>query len=404
MIWAIATVSCFAHDLTYSCAKVNVLKTFRYIFFMTNEFYRNHIILTKRMKSKLLNCIWMLMAAMVMTNCSIFGDDDDAEDFFFEEGKFVLLAEADDRMVLLEFTANNNWEISIDAADWISVSPMSGKKGPQIVTISLQPNTTWQDRSVDFFLESKNEVLLQSFIQRGMPMIFSVKDNSTLTQNLLADETVLRAIEITAPYAWRVLAYDENNRPVTWLTFDPEQADAAGEYTVAIRAQQNFTGADRTAKIIFEHGAGTLVGAVTQKATKANGEKPEMNPVGTWVCTQLVTYKVVDEYWTSTSVKYNIEEMKDVLTMSSDSIFTVRIDGELLTGIWRWWGDDMPNYLGFGLGDGLRPFKIVDATVIEISLPLGDSYLYYNRTYTKVSDNVTPNDKPSDGDGTGKAQ
>ena len=88
------------------------------------------------MKSNFLNCIWLLMIAMVMTTCSKFGEGDDwEEDFVIDEGKFVMAAEADDRTVLLEFTAKSNWEITLEAADWISVSPMSGKKGPQIVTI-----------------------------------------------------------------------------------------------------------------------------------------------------------------------------------------------------------------------------------------------------------------------------
>ena len=342
------------------------------------------------------------MVAMVMTNCSKLGEegDDGVEDFVFDEGKFVTTAEADDRTVLLEFTANSNWEITLDEADWISVSPKSGKKGPQIVTVTIQPNTTGKDRSVSFCLESKNEVMLTSFIQMGAPMIFSVKDNSTLTQNLFADETVLKAIEITAPYAWSVLAYDENNNPVTWLTFEPEQADAAGEYTVAIRAQQNFKRVDRTARIIFVCGAGNIVATVTQKATKANGEIPEMNLVGTWACTQLMILKL-DGHGSGTLeslLTYNVEEMIDVATLSSDGIFNIQTGDVLRTG--GWWTSSGVFY--WFLGDGSFPIRLVDAMVIEIEF-IEDGRMY-KRTFTKVSDDVIPNVEPSDDKGKGNAK
>ena len=112
---------------------------------------------------------------MIMTTCSTNGDEDGLEDvdsdFVFEEDKFVLMAGPDDRTVTLEFTANSNWEITLGTADWIYVSPKSGKKGPQIVTVTLQPNTTGQDRSVEFDLDSESEARTFSFVQSGMPMI-----------------------------------------------------------------------------------------------------------------------------------------------------------------------------------------------------------------------------------------
>ena len=358
------------------------------------------------MKSKLLNCIWLLMAAMVMTTCSKLGEGgyDWGEDFVYDEDKFVLMAGPDDRTVTLEFTANSNWEITLGEADWISVSPKSGKKGRQIVTVTLQPNTTGQDRSVEFGLDGSSEFILTSFIQRGTPMI-SAKDKSTLTQNLFADETVVKTIEITAPDAWRVAAYDAAHEDIgalaMWLTFEPKQAGAAGDYSVAIRAQQNFTGADRTAKIVFECGGDRLVATVTQKATKANGAKPEMNPVGTWACTRLVTYIKKDATtWTSESiVEYNIEDMKDVATLSNDSIFTMQTGNVLQTGKW---GRNSSGVLYVSLGGKLYGIAILDATVIQIQIEEGGKL--YGRTFTKVSDNVTPNDEPSDGKGTGKAQ
>ena len=122
------------------------------------------------MKSKLLNCIWLLMAAMVMTSCVKDDDGDEVTDFEFEEYKFVLVAGPDDRTVTLEFTAKSSWEITLGEADWISVSPKSGQKGPQIVTVSLLPNTTGQDRIVDFMLDSGSETLLTFFVQHGKPI------------------------------------------------------------------------------------------------------------------------------------------------------------------------------------------------------------------------------------------
>jgi hypothetical protein len=349
------------------------------------------------------NIIWLLMAAMIMTACLKSGDSEET-DIVYDEDKFVLWAGPNDNTVILEFTAYSNWVITLDAADWISVSPMSGGKGQQTVTITLQPNTTGQDRMVSFELETEGEVIATFFTQRGTPMI-SAKDQSTLTQSLFADETALKAIEITAPDAWNVLAYDAAHESVgalaSWLAFEPEQAGEAGDYTVAIHAQQNFTGIDRTAKVVFACGGDALVATVTQKATKADGTKPELNPAGTWACTRLVTLKKTSATtWTSeSSVTYSAEEMKDVATLSDDGVFTIKTGDAVQQGTW---GRTSSGALYVSLGGSNYGITVADVTVIEIRITEGDKM--YWRTYTKVSDSVIPDDDPSAGKGAGKAQ
>jgi uncharacterized protein YjdB len=70
----------------------------------------------------------------------------------------------------------------------------------------------------------------------------------------------------------------ETRAVATWITISPSSGSTAGDYTISITLDTNFTGADRTATITITSGGESITITVTQKAETEDGEKPVPEP------------------------------------------------------------------------------------------------------------------------------
>lgn len=102
----------------------------------------------------------------------------------------------------------------------------------------------------------------------------------SLTQEVYADNTQGKeGIKFTTTGAWTSVV-----KPITradasgWLSIDPASGDKAGEYSIHINLEANYTGEDRTAEIKISCGETIMTASVLQKATTKDGVIPKPRP------------------------------------------------------------------------------------------------------------------------------
>lgn len=118
------------------------------------------------------------------------------------------------------------------------------------------------------------------------PAITVSTSQESLNQNVYADQvTGKHDVTFTTNDAWTSgITESVNAKSLSaapgWVSIAPSSGDKAGDYTVKIMLDANFTGKERTAVITISCNGETLPITVTQEATTESGEKPEVtNPV-----------------------------------------------------------------------------------------------------------------------------
>jgi hypothetical protein len=92
------------------------------------------------------------------------------------------------------------------------------------------------------------------------------------TQSVFADqEKASGTVSFTTAGAW-TSSVAETTRATSWVTVTPSSGSKAGDYTIEITLQPNYTGSDRTATVTIASGGETLPITVTQKAVTETGE------------------------------------------------------------------------------------------------------------------------------------
>jgi hypothetical protein len=95
------------------------------------------------------------------------------------------------------------------------------------------------------------------------------------TQSVFADqEQTSGGLSFTTNGPW-TSTISESTRAASWISIDPSSGSKAGDYTITISLEPNYTGADRTATITIVCGEQTIPITVTQKATTEDGVVPE---------------------------------------------------------------------------------------------------------------------------------
>lgn len=113
----------------------------------------------------------------------------------------------------------------------------------------------------------------------------TVPNQEHLTQNVYADEnTGKNDVTFTTTGAWTSEikkssgTRSEQSEAVDWVSITPSSGDKAGEYTIKISLQTNYTGEKRSATISLKCGGELVSIAVTQEAVTAAGDKPTPDP------------------------------------------------------------------------------------------------------------------------------
>jgi len=117
----------------------------------------------------------------------------------------------------------------------------------------------------------------------GEKQSIQLQNKQDLTQIVYADETeVGNSIRFTTTGSWTstiktptaLLQQTFSSNTMDWISISPDHGDKAGDYTIQILLEVNFTGADRTVQIVISSGGTEVTITVTQRAITENGKTP----------------------------------------------------------------------------------------------------------------------------------
>lgn len=112
------------------------------------------------------------------------------------------------------------------------------------------------------------------------PSTITVTNPSELNQTVFADNTQGQGgVKFTTAGAWSSTIVSKTRADVsTWVSIDPASGDKAGEYTVNIKLDPNYTGETRKAEIKISCSGYAIDINIEQKGTTQSGEIPEPRP------------------------------------------------------------------------------------------------------------------------------
>jgi hypothetical protein len=247
-----------------------------------------------------------------------------------------------------------------------------------------------------------------------LPETIIVPDAAALTQDVYADQTQgASEVSFVTTGAWTSSISTETARSTKssqtkasststgWISISPDHGDEAGNYTVAVNLEPNYTGEDRTAVITVACEGKEITITVTQKATKEDGTTPDPGDatslLGTWNLKMIEGVKIFtgkggngNEY-TGTFVT----KRAGAFTLNEDGSFTGEI--EILTNEANNNGDNVKtwSYAGgsFTLVDnGFTITYKATVTSSELVFEYGtpNTNGYAKATYTKDAVTVPP--------------
>ena len=117
-----------------------------------------------------------------------------------------------------------------------------------------------------------------------------------------------------------------------WVSISPSSGTKAGDYTIDITLDDNYTGADRTATITITSGGDSITITVTQKAVTESGEKPVETVAVTGVTLNKPTLALVEgatETLTATIAPDNATDEAVTWKSSDEAVATVDANGKV---------------------------------------------------------------------------
>ncbi len=247
-----------------------------------------------------------LPLVLFAVSCSESNDDggDDKPVKLSPETKQEQQVYADDEQAPapIKFTATAPWtatvaEVATKAeagrVDWLTLSAYSGGAGNVSLTMTLSPNYTGQDRKAEIRIACGGTIITITVEQKGTtesgekpedpdkpkPNPIELSGETPTQQTVWADDQQAPApIKFTATGPWTAtvaeVAVKAEAGRVDWLALSAYNGEA-GEVSLTATLLPNYTGADRKAEIRITCSDKTVVLTVEQKATKADGTKPE---------------------------------------------------------------------------------------------------------------------------------
>ena len=160
----------------------------------------------------------------------------------------------------VNLTANAAWTAT-SGEDWITVEPISGVAGTEMVTIKIEENTSADPREgkVTFIAEDGEETdsVVVTVKQEGAELSISCYPTSIPP---VEAEGGKHTVVLTSNAAWTAATDQE------WITV--EQGGNAGKYPVAITVNENTSTEERTGTVTFTAKAGDSTKPVEFKVTQ----------------------------------------------------------------------------------------------------------------------------------------
>ena len=160
------------------------------------------------------------------------------------------------------FTCNRDWSVS-SSESWIRVSPSSGAKGDNEVTVTITclANTTYDPRNATITVRVEELTETISVTQEtGIGLIVS----PTTFDLTNAAQDIEIEVQKNVKYA---VTIDEASK--SWITQKGTKALSSERVTFSIAANESYD--DREGKITFKQTDGELVQTVTVKQSQTNG-------------------------------------------------------------------------------------------------------------------------------------
>lgn len=161
------------------------------------------------------------------------------------------------------------------------------------------------------------------------------KDGAQTTQTIYADETKAKneGIEFTTTGPWTAEVTETATRAanggIEWLKLNQYSGDKAGNYTLILTLQENFTGADRKAAIKILCNSTVTTISVEQKGKKEDGTIPEAKSgklISKVVCTEEYNEDAEEGEDNSHEITFTYNDQNQLIKISykdiSDEIYT----------------------------------------------------------------------------------
>ncbi len=261
------------------------------------------------MMKKFFRAALVLPLVLFAVSCSESNDDGGNDDpvKLAPETKPVQQVYADEQQgpAPIKFTATGPWTATVVAVptkaeggsevDWLKLSAYKGGAGEVSLTMELQPNLTGQDRKAEIRIACGGTIITITVEQKGTtesgekpedpdkpkPEPIELIGETPTQQTVWADETKTPkdiAFKALAPWTATVSEAAADTKAeadkIDWLKLSVYSGEA-GEVSLTATLSPNYTGTDRKAEIRIACGDKTVVLTVEQKATKADGTKPE---------------------------------------------------------------------------------------------------------------------------------
>ena len=200
----------------------------------------------------------------------------------------VLFAEQREATSVVFMTTGGAWTSTLteESVSWIEFDPEKGDTpGRYTVYMGLKTNTTGNDRTAVFTIHCGNQkcditITQKAVDSNGNPykeleqFKINVGNSAALNQELYADQTKATSVIFITDAAWTSTLTGGDD---SWITFDPAQGNAPGQYTVSITLTRNTTGSDRTAVFTIRCDGEECEITITQKSVGSDGKpyKPD---------------------------------------------------------------------------------------------------------------------------------
>lgn len=166
----------------------------------------------------------------------------------FNQGNMNFTEEAGEQT--FTFTANTSWNVSVaetsGGTTWCTVSPASGEAGEQVVTVKVNANETYDDRSVSLTLKAGTEAETFVVTQKQRNALLLTSDKYEVDQK---GGTIKVEVKANIDYTATISEFCKD-----WIT---ETTDASRGLTTTTKSYQisaNEDGEKREGTIVFSNG------------------------------------------------------------------------------------------------------------------------------------------------------
>ncbi|MFR9513839.1 MAG: BACON domain-containing carbohydrate-binding protein [Rikenellaceae bacterium] len=192
---------------------------------------------------------FLAIAALLFVACvenSETDEVDSATPLTISSDYLNLETDADSAITKVSFSSLQPWSVTIDnsskSLSWVEVSPQSGDAGEATITLSIEPNTLFEDRYAGIYISSGEQVEEITLCQ--LAAVESMEISTESCEVAAVGESF--EVDVTANCQWSLGDLPE------WISVDPLSGE--GDATLLITCEPNELTDSREATLTFSAG------------------------------------------------------------------------------------------------------------------------------------------------------